>query len=401
MAYLDGELSANEAAVAAAHLQHCRECRELAADLQNVSRRLSTWQVDPPSPALTGSWEKALDATAPKKLSKTNPAAWFHRHGWSLSAVAAAAILLAVVPAVLWRHSFSSRSAPQLEEFTRLEQYAELQKAQPMNRRFSSGVVGGNPVPASAPKVIPPPLQDISPSGPLIIRTAQLSLTAKDFAHARESINRILTSYAGYIAQLEMNTPEGEARSLAATLRIPAAQLDAALAELKRLGHVDSESQRGEEVTQRVTDVQARLSNLRTTEARLTDILRQRTGKLADVLAVEEQIDSVRGQIEVTEAEQKNLAKQIAFATVQLRVSEEYKRSLTPGHISAGTRLHNAVIEGFQTLADAAIGLLLFILSYGPVLLFFFYLLFFQGVVVFMSRRQEATEPNSLPLANP
>src|SRR5205085_3223097 len=67
---------------------------------------------------------------------------------------------------------------------------------------------------------------DLTPSGPLIIRTAQLSLTTNDFAHTRESINRILISYTGYIAQLEMSTPAGEARSLEATLRIPAAQLD-------------------------------------------------------------------------------------------------------------------------------------------------------------------------------
>ncbi|MBV9225891.1 MAG: zf-HC2 domain-containing protein, partial [Acidobacteriaceae bacterium] len=43
MAYLDGELPGNEAAIAAAHLQHCRECQELAADLQSVSRHLSAW----------------------------------------------------------------------------------------------------------------------------------------------------------------------------------------------------------------------------------------------------------------------------------------------------------------------------------------------------------------------
>jgi len=55
MAYLDGELSAKEAAMEAVHLQHCRECQELAADLQSVSRHLSAWQVDPPSFALTGS----------------------------------------------------------------------------------------------------------------------------------------------------------------------------------------------------------------------------------------------------------------------------------------------------------------------------------------------------------
>ena len=219
----------------------------------------------------------------------------------------------------------------------------------------------------------------VAPSGPFLIRTAQISLTTSDFPRIRENINRILTSRAGYIAQLEMSTPTDEARSLDASLRIPAAQLDAALLDLKRLGHVDSESQRGEEVTQRVIDVQARLGNLRMTETRLTDILRQRTGKLADVLAVEEQIDSVRGQIESMEAEQKSLAKQINYAAVQLRVKEEYKKPLAFNNNSLLTRLRNAAVEGFQALGNGVVGLLLFLLSYGPMLLVIAAVLFYPA----------------------
>jgi len=47
MAYLDGELSASQAAAASDHLESCAECRDLAADLQSVSRRLMAWQVEP------------------------------------------------------------------------------------------------------------------------------------------------------------------------------------------------------------------------------------------------------------------------------------------------------------------------------------------------------------------
>src|ERR1035438_3941399 len=45
MAYLDGELPVDRAGLAAGHLEHCRECQSLAADLQGVSRRLMEWQV--------------------------------------------------------------------------------------------------------------------------------------------------------------------------------------------------------------------------------------------------------------------------------------------------------------------------------------------------------------------
>jgi anti-sigma factor RsiW len=47
MAYLDGELLVDRAVTAAAHLESCRECQELAAVLQSVTRRMMARQVDP------------------------------------------------------------------------------------------------------------------------------------------------------------------------------------------------------------------------------------------------------------------------------------------------------------------------------------------------------------------
>ena len=362
MAYLDGELPAKEATAAMTHLQHCRDCQEIAADLQSVSRRLSAWQVEERSPALTECLGAALNAPSWRKKKTLNWSSFLAEHQRRLSVVAAIVLLIAV-PTVFLRRSAIRRSHE--SSTTYLAAYKGRQGA--ASEQLSVGVVDGNPIPDQA----------VTPSGPLITRTARLSLTTGDFPHIRESISRVLATRNGYIAQLEMNTPVGEARSLDATLRIPAAQLDAALLDLKRLGHVDAESQRGEEVTQRVIDVGARLSNLRVTEARLTDMLRQRTGKLGDVLAVEEQIDSIRGHIETVEAEQKSLNGQIAFAAVQLRVREEYKKPLALNNTSLSTRLSNAAVEGFQILADGAIELLLFLLSYGPTLLIVAALLFY------------------------
>ena len=384
MAYLDGELSTGEAAIAAAHLQHCRECRELAADLQSVSRYLSAWQIDEPSSALI----ECLQAASKTPLKKGEKLTWLSflpKRQWPFSFAASGVMGVLITLAVFSWYSATSRHS-YMTHAAYMPEYAEADKL--ASDRVSSGAVGGTrrfiagvSMQDSAQRAAPahPPAQAVTPSGPLIIRTVQLSLTTNDFSHIRESIDHILTSHAGYIARLGMNTPTGEARSLDASLSIPATQLDAALEELRHLGHVDSESQQGEEVTQRVVDVQARLENLRTTEARLTEILRQRTGKLADVLAVEEQIDSVRGQIESMEAEQKSLAKQIEFATVQLRVKEEYKKPLTLNNESLFTRLRNAAVEGFQTLENGVVGLLLFFLSYGPIMLITASVLFYPA----------------------
>jgi hypothetical protein len=48
MAYLDGELPADQAAEALSHLELCPDCETLAADFQGVSQELMAWEVESP-----------------------------------------------------------------------------------------------------------------------------------------------------------------------------------------------------------------------------------------------------------------------------------------------------------------------------------------------------------------
>jgi hypothetical protein len=176
-----------------------------------------------------------------------------------------------------------------------------------------------------------------------------------------------------------VSAPSDAGRSLTATLRIPAQQLDAAMAELKKLGRVEDESQGGEEVTQQYVDLEARLANGIHTEQRLTEILRTRTGKLQDVLKVELEIDRVRGEIEQMQAEKKELSKRVAFATLNTTVKEEYFARLQPTPPSTGSRFRNAAVDGYNTVVEGLIDVGLFLLSAGPSLLLWAAILFFPA----------------------
>jgi hypothetical protein len=203
---------------------------------------------------------------------------------------------------------------------------------------------------------------------PMIARSVTLQIVAKEFAAARASLEILLAKHHGYAAELTVNTQQGSARSLQASLRIPTQELTAAMAEVKALGTVESESQKGEEVTQQHADLSARLKNARDTEQRLQAILQQRTGKVSDVLTVEQEISRVRGEIEGMEAELKGLEHRVDFATVDLTINEEYQAQL--GAPSLPTRFRNAVVDGLQRAADTIVGIALFGMNYGPVLLF-------------------------------
>lgn len=203
----------------------------------------------------------------------------------------------------------------------------------------------------------------------MIARTVALTIVVKDFAASRADLDTILARHHGYAAELTVNTPENVSRSFQASLRVPAPELSAALGELRGLGRVEVETQSGEEVTQQHADLVARLENARETEQRLRGLLAQRTGKIDEVLQVEEEIDRVRGEIEGMEAEQRTLEHRVDFATIDLELNEEYKEQLNPQSASISSGMRNAFVAGLRHASGTLLGIVLFVEEFGPVLL--------------------------------
>ena len=217
--------------------------------------------------------------------------------------------------------------------------------------------------------------------------------TADEYAKNLESnlrslLDRVLARHRGYFGQLNVSTPENSARSLQASLRIPAPELASALADLKTLGRVENESQSGEEVTQQHADLIARLKTSRETEQRFRDILQQRTGKLSEVLQVEEGIARVRGDIERMEAEQKDLEHRVNFATVELQLTEEYRAQLNPPAASVSTRIYNGLVAGYHNASETVLGIVIFFAENGPTLLIWLMILALPAIFIWRRYRK-------------
>jgi Domain of unknown function (DUF4349)/Putative zinc-finger len=377
MAFLDGQLSADRTQSVSAHMGGCSECRTLAQQLQSTTQSLSSWKVEAPSSVIG---DRVLSAaanipTAAESLSsaifhRTKLWTWKHWTG-GLAATASLAILLfsIAIPNLL-RSKMAANEAsaigPSRADQTARNMSVDNVKVDKDNLSdaFDNRSFGGGGGADSISSQIP--------QQPMIARTVSLAIIVKNFDIARASLDSILTRHNGYSANLSVSTPQGAARSLQASLRIPAPQLSAALAELKALGHVENEAQTGEEVTQQHADLVARLKNSRETEQRLQAILVQRTGKISDVLSVEQEIARVRGEVEQMEAEQKNLEHRVDFATIDLKLAEEYKAQLGSPATSVSTQLHNSLVTGYKSAAESFLGLVLIFIEYSPVLVLWF-----------------------------
>jgi Domain of unknown function (DUF4349)/Putative zinc-finger len=347
MAYLDGELPDARASEAITHLERCAECQKLAADLRRVSQEMAAWQVDPPR------------AIAAPVVPQEEPR-WTLRSLIPVPAYAMAMTAVCLVAGLLFVQLKSSHQP--MMKFTAVD--GQLQGDSAAADKIAP--FRPEPVVRQALPVPPPQSAPAPPAAPMIERTATLNLATRDFDQLRARIDAILARRHGYLAELTLSTPQGAGRSFSATLRVPAAELDAALAELRQLGRVETESQKGEDVTRAYGDLVARLVNARNTELRLTQILAQRTGKLSDVLDVEREVSRVRGEIEQMEAERRITADRVAFATVQLNAGEDYQAQLRLAPDSTPTRLRNAAVEGYKNLAGGLVGVSLVLITYGP-----------------------------------
>ena len=166
--------------------------------------------------------------------------------------------------------------------------------------------------------------------GPMIIRTGTMDLQVGDVDRAVDDATAAVTKAGGYVAGSQRSL-DGDQPRASLTFRIPADRWDATLAELRAIGtKVLSEQTSSDEVTAQVVDLDARLKNLRATEAQLLGVMAQAV-KIPDILAVQEQLTTVQGEIEQLQAQRDNLADQAAQGTLTASFA------LAPAPVAAAT----------------------------------------------------------------
>jgi hypothetical protein len=392
MALLDGELPASEAKAVSTHIDDCAECARIAAEFRETSQSLAAWTVPAPPETLGAAIQNHAARSAARRMSHVPAPSRLSMRDWRLPLFGGFAAIAAVLFLFVAARSISNNADQQVA------QRSSIESNLPMNGRnfgalqplAATGAAAPSPAQAGVAGMLmsSPEMQSktlahptamtvasANPAAPMIARTVSLIILVSDVPASRSALDAILARHRGYAAQLNINTPENSARSFYAALRIPASELAAALPDLRQLGRVQSESQSGEEVTQQHTDLVVRLNNARETEQRLLAILQQRTGKVSEVLEVEEQISNTRGEIERMEAEQKALEHRVDFASVDLQLTEEFKAQFNPPSTSIGTRMRNAFVTGIHNAGNTVLAIVLFFEEYGPVLLLWFVIL--------------------------
>lgn len=238
----------------------------------------------------------------------------------------------------------------------------------------------------------------------LVIRNADLRIVVDDPVSALDEISQMAEKMGGFVVQSNLyktQTEEGvETPEASITIRVPAERLNDALAQIKSLvkdknTDILSENVSGQDVTKEYTDLKSRLTNLENTEKQLQRIMEEAT-KTEDVLAVYNQLVSVREQIEVLKGQIKYYEESAALSmiSVTLKASATVK-PLTIGKwqpIGVARDALQATLKTYKFLANAAIWIVLYFIPVAVVIILPIWLII-QGLRHLSQRKPKPAQP--------
>ena len=205
-----------------------------------------------------------------------------------------------------------------------------------------------------------------------VIRNANLTLETNAPEDAGRKIAAIAESKGGFVVNSETKTSganESTRTSVNVTVRVPAAQFDAAVAEIRQTAErVAQEKVSGQDVTEEFIDLEARIRTQKALEAQFLEIMKG-ARSVADALEVQRQLAEVRGEIEKVEGRRKFLENQTSFSTITVTLNAP--TVFAAASTGFGAQLWRALGDGVDAALFVVLGLIRILLAMLPLLILF------------------------------
>ena len=195
-----------------------------------------------------------------------------------------------------------------------------------------------------------------------VILNHSINLEVKEFPVALEALTKLAETSGGYVFKSKSNSQDKKYQWGEVGIRVPASKAGSVLTSVRGLGRVDNENSTAEDITEGYVDLEARLKNAKSSEARLLE-LNRKASKLTDILEVEKEITRVRGDIEALEAKKNNWDLLTEMVTIEVSMHE------ASGGFPSFNRLWSLIKNGVGSAVEGLIDSLSFLIIFlGAVL---------------------------------
>jgi hypothetical protein len=159
-----------------------------------------------------------------------------------------------------------------------------------------------------------------APANVLLIYNAQLVAQVDHVPAGIDQVIEAATAIGGFLASRTDSS---------VTVRVPVARFREALGRVEALSTVTSRNVQAEDVTEAFHDLEVRLTNLRSVQARLQQCL-ARASTVSDALAVERELERVGQAIDEIEGRMRFLTNRAAFSTITVTLTARPQANTVP-----------------------------------------------------------------------
>ncbi|WP_066831479.1 DUF4349 domain-containing protein [Rufibacter ruber] len=193
-----------------------------------------------------------------------------------------------------------------------------------------------------------------NPEKQMLIKNAQVKFQVEDLASSTQRIEATVKN-ADAILVSTFQHQQQDQLAMSFKIKVKPDQFSALLEQLEQESiKLDHRKLGAEDVAMEYIDVQARLVAKRAVEQRYLTLLKQ-ANSIQEVLDVEQQLKSIREEIESADARLKHLQRQTAYSTIELEVYQIVPMSFSE-RSGLGVRLYNALGTGWQMFITLVVG---------------------------------------------
>ncbi|GAC1657004.1 MAG: hypothetical protein NVS9B1_13700 [Candidatus Dormibacteraceae bacterium] len=179
---------------------------------------------------------------------------------------------------------------------------------------------------AGPPAIQPAGVSDVVPpigEGPRVIRTARMTVEVGNglFDSTLDRLLKLTSDLGGYVSGSDAAVPTGSLRTGTITFQVPADRFNDAIAAIRGLGKLQGMAIGGQDVSLQYVDLQARLRNAEAQRDAMLALLQQ-AKTVQEILAVQNQLGQVTGQIEQLKGQIAYFDHATGFSTISVSMHE-------------------------------------------------------------------------------